>query len=252
MGLIPYNRVFDVLEHRFQLAELPFPVMTAEGPIRLSALTARRALYARPSDPRLREEIWREAVDAARRDTGAVGSARLLALWLALPAMRRTLHRIAIRWPIDRRELEAESLLALLTVLADEDPRPQEAGRALLRPTINRVWAFARAHTRERPVADVKALATAHLSVESPAESSTDDWPDVWPDGWELRVSPPARPDGLSATVRFSVAPDRLESFRLGELAGHLGIGEIVHRARRPSEGSRIGTLSLRRAGGRR
>ncbi|MDX3377837.1 hypothetical protein PV390_25895 [Streptomyces sp. ME02-6991-2A] len=248
MGLIPYNRVFDVLEHRFRLAELPFPVMTAEGPTRLSALTARRALYARPSDPRLREEIWREAVGAARRDTGAAGSERLLALWLALPAMRRTLHRIAIRWPIDRRELEAESLLALLTVLADVDPRTQEAGRALLRPTINRLWAFARARTRERPVADVGALAAAHLSVESPAESPADDWHD----GWELRVSPPARPDGLSATVRFSVAPDRLESFRLGELAGHLGLGDIVHRARRPSEGSRIGTLSLRPAGGRR
>ncbi|MFJ4336928.1 hypothetical protein [Streptomyces sp. NPDC088915] len=248
MGLIPYNRVFDVLEHRFRLAELPFPVITAEGPTRLSALTARRVLYSRSSDPVLREEIWREAVDAAQCDTGAGGSERLLALWLALPAMRRTLHRIAIRWPIDRRELESESLLALLTVLVDVDPRTQEVGRALLRPTINRVWAFARARTRERPVADVGALAAAHLSVESPAESPVGDWHD----GWELRVSPPARPDGLSATVRFSVAPDRLESFRLGELAGHLGLGEIVHRARRPGEGSRIGTLSLRPAGGRR
>ncbi|MFD3786574.1 hypothetical protein [Streptomyces cyaneofuscatus] len=248
MGLIPYNRVFDVLEHRFRLAELPFPVMTADGPTRLSALAARRALYARPSDPRLREEIWSGAVDAARCDNGAAGSERLLVLWLALPAMRRALYRIAIRWPIDRRELESEALLALLTVLADADLRTQQAGRALLRPSVNRVWAFAEARTRERPVADVEALAAAHLSVESPAESPAGDWHD----GWELRVSPPARPDGLSATVRFSVAPDRLESFRLGELAGHLGLGAIVHRARRPSEGSRIGTLSLRPAGGRR
>ncbi|MYR43624.1 hypothetical protein [Streptomyces sp. SID5910] len=248
MGLIPYNRVFDVLEHRFRLAELPFPVITAEGPIRLSALATRRVLYGRSSDPRLREEIWREAIDAAQRDTGTAGTERLLALWLALPAMRRTLYRIAIRWPIDRRELESESLLAGLTVLADVDPRSQEGGRELLRLTTNRLWAFARARTQERPVADVGALAAAHLSVESPAESPVGDWHD----GWELRVSPPARPDGLSATVRFSVAPDRLESFRLGELAGHFGLGEVVHRARRPSEGSRIGTLSLRPAGARR
>ncbi|MFJ5937172.1 hypothetical protein [Streptomyces sp. NPDC093071] len=248
MGLIPYNRVFDVLEHRFRPAELPFPGMTAEGPSRLSALTARRALYARPSDPRLREEIWREAVDGARRDTGTAGSGRLLAIWLALPALRGTLRRIANRLPVDRRELESEALLALLTVLADMDPRARETGRALLRPTTNRVWAFARARTRERPVADIGALAAAHLSAESPAESPVGDRHD----GWELRVSPPARPDGLSATVRFSVAPDRLESFRLGELAGHLGLGEIVYRARRPSEGSRIGTLSLRPVGGRR
>ncbi|OON74937.1 hypothetical protein [Streptomyces tsukubensis] len=101
MGLIPYNRVFDVLEQRFRLAELPFSVTTAEGPIRLSALSARRALYGRSSTPHLREEIWREAVDAAQRDTGAAGSERLLALWLALPAMRRTFYRIANRWSID-------------------------------------------------------------------------------------------------------------------------------------------------------
>lgn len=248
MGLIPYNRVFDVLEHRFRLAELPFQVIMAEGPTQLSALAARRALYGRSSDPRLCEEIWREAVNAAQRDTGAAGPERLLALWLALPAMRRTLYRIAIRWPIDRRELESESLLVLLTVLADMDPQTQDAGSALLCPTIKRVWAFARTRTRERPVANVGALAAAHLSVEYPAESPVGDWHD----GWELRVSPPARADGLSTTVRFSIAPDRLESFRLGELAGHLGLGEIVHRARRPSEGSRIGTLSLHSAGGRR
>ncbi|MFI1589520.1 hypothetical protein ACH4WW_16645 [Streptomyces halstedii] len=248
MGLIPYNRVFDVLEHRFLLTDLPFPVMMAEGPTQLSALAARRALYGRSADPSLREEIWRKAVDAAQRDTDVAGSARLLTLWLALPVMRSMLYRIAIRWPIDRRELESEALLALLTVLADADLRTQQAGRALLRPSVNRVWAFAKARTRERLVADVEGLAAAHLSVESPAESPTGDWHD----GWELRVSPPARPDGLSATVRFSVAPDRLESFRLGELAGHLGLEAIVHRARRPSEGSRIGTLSLRPAGGRR
>ncbi|MFF2787491.1 hypothetical protein ACFVT6_12090 [Streptomyces sp. NPDC058049] len=248
MGLIPYNRVFDVLEHRFRPADLPFPVTMTEGPARISALAARRALYGRSADPCLREEIWREAVNAAQRDTGTAGSDRLLALWLALPVMRRTLYRIAIRWPIDRRELESESLLALLTALADVDPQAQEAGRALLCPAINRVWAFARARTRERPVADVAALAATHLSVEAPGDSPASDWHD----GWELRVSPPARPDGLSATVRFSVAPDRLESFRLGELAGHLGLEEVVYRARRPTEGSRIGTLSLRPSGGRR
>ncbi|WP_329565528.1 hypothetical protein [Kitasatospora sp. NBC_01266] len=248
MGLIPYNRVFDVLEHRFRPADLPFPVTTADGPARLSALAARRALYGRAADPQLREEIWREAVGAAQRDTGAAGPDRLLALWLALPAMRRTVYRVAIRWPIDRRELESEALLALLAALTDVNQQTKEAGRALLRPAINQVWAFARARIRERPVADVAALAAAHLAVEAPAESPVSDWQD----GWELRVAPPARPDGLSATVRFSVSPERLESFRLGELAGYLGLGEIVHRARRPSEGSRIGTLSLRQTGGRR
>lgn len=248
MGLITYNRVFDVLEQRFRPADLPFPVTTADGSARLAALAARRELYGKSADPRFREEIWREVVGAAQRDTGAAGADRLLLLWLALPAMRRTLYRIAIRWPIDRQELESEALLALLAALADVDPQAQEAGRALLRPAINRVWEFARARIRERPVADVAALAAANLTVEAPAESPVSDWHD----GWELRVSPPQRPDGLTAMVRFSVAPERLESFRLGELAGHLGLREIVHRARRPSEGSRIGTLSLRPAGGRR
>ncbi|QHC29960.1 hypothetical protein [Streptomyces sp. HF10] len=248
MGVIPFNRVFDVLEHLFLPADLPFPVTTVDGPARISALAARRALYGRSADPQLREEIWREAIGAAQRDTDAAGADRLLALWLALPAMRGTLYRIAIRWPIDRRELESESLFALLGVLADVDLHAQEVGLALLRPAGNQVWAFAQARIRERPVADVAALAAARLAVEVPAESPVGDWRD----GWELQVSPPARSDGLSATVRFSVSPERLESFRLGELAGHLGLGEIMHRARRPSEGSRIGVLSLRPVGGRR
>lgn len=135
-----------------------------------------------------------------------------------------------------------------MTTLVDVDPWAPEVGRQLLRPAINRVWAFAKARIRERPVADIAALAAAHLAVEAPAQSPVSDWQD----GWELWVSPPARSDGLSATVRFSVASERLSSFRLGELAGHLGLGEIVYRARRPSEGSRIGTLSLRPVGGRR
>ncbi|MER7842696.1 hypothetical protein ABTZ03_01940 [Kitasatospora sp. NPDC096077] len=244
MGLITHSRVFDVLEHRFRPAELPFLVTTAEGLTRLSTLAARRALYGRSTDSRLREEIWRETVRAAQRDTGTAGPDRLLALWMALPAMRRTLHRIALWWTIDGRELESEALLALLATLANVDPQAQEVGPALLRPAVNRVWAFAQASFRERPVSDIAALAAAHLAMESPVSD--------WQNGWELCVSPPARPDGLSATVRFSVAPERLESFRLGELAGHLGLGEIVHRARRPSEGSRIGTLSLHPVGGRR
>ncbi len=248
MGLILYNQLFDVLEHRFRAADLPYPVTTADGPIRLSAMAARRALYGRSADLRLREEIWRETVCAAQRDTSTAGDDRLLALWLALPTMRRTLYRIAVRWTIDRRELESEALSALLGALADVDPQAPEVGRVLLRPAINRVWAFAWASIRERPVADIAALAAAYLAVEAPAQSSVSGWQD----GWELCVSPPARPDGLSATVRFSVAPERLESFRLGELAGHLGLGEIVHRARRPSEGSPIGTLSLHSVGGRR
>ncbi|MFD7546293.1 hypothetical protein ACFV0R_08490 [Streptomyces sp. NPDC059578] len=246
MGLIPYNRVFDVLEHRHRPAGLPFPVTTADGPARLSALAARRALYSRAADPRLREEIWHEAVGAAKRDTSAAGPSRLLALWLALPAMRCTLHRVAIRFAVDRRELESEALFALLTALTDVDPQSQEAGRALLRPAINQVWAFARACAQERPVADIGALAAAHLAVEAPPEPPVS----CWRDDWELCVSPPDRPDGLSATVRFSIAPERLESFRLGELAGHLGLGEYVHRARRPSDG-RIGILSLGPGGGR-
>jgi hypothetical protein len=248
MGLIPYNRVFDVLEHQFQSAELPFPVASANGPAQLSALAARQALYDRSADPRLREEIWRRAVGAAQHDTDAAGPDRLLVLWLALPAMRRTLRRVAIRWPIDRRELESEALFALLTALAAVTPQGQETCHALLGHAVNQVWAFARTCLRERPVVDVAALAATHLAVEAPAESPVS----AWQDGWELRVSPPARPDGLSATVRFSVTPERLESFRLGELAGHLGLGDVVHRARRPSEGSRIGTLSLRPVGGRR
>lgn len=248
MGLIPYSRAFDVLEHQFRRAELPFLINTADGPVRLSALAARRELYGKTADQQLRTEIWREAVGAAQRETSTAGPDRLLMIWLALPVMRQTLHRISTRWPIDRRELESEALLALLAALVDVDLLIQEVGWELLRPAVNQVWAFARARIRERPVADIAALAAAHLAVEAPAPLPISDRHD----GWELCVSPPSRPDGLSSTVRFSVAPQRLEDFRLGELAGHLGLGEIVRRARRPSEGSRIGTLSLHPIGGRR
>ncbi|MFE9422679.1 hypothetical protein ACFYNO_06940 [Kitasatospora sp. NPDC006697] len=245
MGLIPFDRVFDVLESRFRVSDVSLAVATPDGMTRLSPVEARGVLYDRSGNRRLADQIWRQSVISAQCEGSSAGDRRLFAIWLALPAVRGTVYRLATRWRIDRRDLESEVLLALLSALEAADTRAPEIGRELLRHAFRQVWNAARARLRERPMADIERSAAAHLTAESPDPSLVSDWTD----GWELQVSPPARPDGLSAVVRFSVSPERLESFRLGALADHLGLREIVYRARRPGEGTRIGTLSLRPRG---
>ncbi|MFJ2775352.1 hypothetical protein [Kitasatospora sp. NPDC087315] len=223
-------------------------VHTGCGPVRLSPSEAREALYRTQPSVSLRRSIWRQAILSARQEGAEQGAThgmpwRLLVVWLVLPGLSRTIRHVCERFRASRVDVEAEAMLAVLEALETVDPERPTAGHDLIKFARNRAWSYASRVSREVPAADVRAVAAApfaHRSVDEEVAAVQ---------GWELHIAPPNRPEGLCAPLRFTVSPRRVEGERLGSLAERLGLRDVVFRARRPGEGSLIGTLSLHRAG---
>lgn len=216
---------------------------------RFSPRAARQALYGPPRPDRvLRDAIWRQVVAEAQRE-GAEhreGKSRLLAVWLALPALTRTMHRITARLPVERADLEAEAVLALLEAVDKADPDRPDAGSVLIREAVNRAWSHAANVRREVPIADITAVEGAcRGGVPGDAGLMPDD-------GWEVHITPPARSDRLAATIRFTEWRTRSEGERLGALAYCAGLADLVYRARRHEDVAHVGTLVLCPSGGPR
>ncbi|WP_371516153.1 hypothetical protein [Kitasatospora sp. NBC_01300] len=247
MALITYNSVLDVIHQRVtSAAHLRPNALQVEigGATRLLDLPqARAALYEQPVDESLRREIWRRAVALAQHDSlaMAIGSTEVAGwveavVWLALPRLRRVARQASARLGADRRDVESEIMLALIERLAEVSPDDPDVGPRLLSAADRRGWDFARrSASGGRPVEDIVAVADARTS-----ESAED--------LWDLAITPPDRPDGLTAPLRLS-SRSAIEGARLGELADHLGLREVVQRAHRRRRGQRLGTLPLRSAG---
>ncbi|MCX5411266.1 hypothetical protein [Streptomyces sp. NBC_00059] len=250
MTLLRFNGVFDSIGARIAEFDsgkaVSFEALGSRGAVRISLRDARAALYGTERDEVLRDSIWRWAVECAQRDKTPEGLDRLLLLWLAVPGLYRTIRRVSSRLHIDRKDLEAEALLALLETLDAVDPNTSGLGRSLVGAACNRVWALARLSAAETSVADVASVAKGQGACPLFGPETE---PDPSAESWELRIHPPARPDGLAAAIRFTVPSTEVHNEWLGDLAVRIGLQDIVHRARRPGEGARIGTLSLRRAG---
>jgi hypothetical protein len=254
MGLIQWNSAFDVIEQHMSDPSLGgqarLTVVTADGAVRMAPQDLRDALTSRDGANPLAAAVWQEAIRAAQGDPTAQRTYRLLAVWLALPRVRKAVRLAAIRLHADRRELEAEILLGLIEGITSADPYQAGVDGQLIRGAVNRMWTAVRPRIRELPSQDMERLASAHdeapediadLLLERSAEAD-----------WQLSITPPDRPDGLTAPLRFTVSAAQVEGERLGSLAERLGLREVVHRARRPGAGPRIGTLSLLPAGERR
>ncbi|MEV5872619.1 hypothetical protein AB0L75_00020 [Streptomyces sp. NPDC052101] len=209
----------------------------------LSPQQARAALYGSRADRTLWTAIWRQAVVEAQRSKDGDGGYRLLAVWLALPGLYRSWHRIRRQLPVERADLEAEIALAVLEALDAADPCHPDPGGRILGHAANRMWAAVSSRRHEVPVADVAAAAAARYPGAGPEAD---------PGGhWDLHITPPPRCDGLSATLRFVDAGTRREGERLGALAHSAGLAHLVFRARRHAEAYRIGTLALLPSGSR-
>lgn len=203
----------------------------------------RRALYGPRRNAALGGAVWRQAVIEARREPReGDGAGRLLVVWLALPGLYRNLHRILRLWRrVDRADLEAEAVLAVLAALDTADPNGSDTGGCLIKEAVNRMWAYAKRVTREIPVVDIGAFAEAR-NVIVPAEKRPRP-----PEGWEVHITPPPRREGLYATLRFAEPRPRQDSRRTDTR-----LPDLVFRARRHEEADLIGTLVLRPAGARR
>lgn len=204
---------------------------------------SRQALYGARRDAALGTAVWRQAVTEARREPrGGDGAGRLLVVWLVLPGVYRNLHRILRLWrQVDRADLEAEAVLAVLTALDAAEPDDPDTGGCLVKEAVNRMWAYARRVAREIPIVDIGAFAEARNSTAPPEERPRP------PEGWEVHITPPPRREGLYATLRFAEPIRRQDDRRIGTR-----LPDLVFRARRHEEADLIGTLLLRPVGARR
>ncbi|MFI9742511.1 hypothetical protein [Streptomyces sp. NPDC052494] len=213
-------------------------------PVRLSPEDCRKALYGPQRDEGLRTAIWRQAVTEAQQEPpGGDSERRLLVVWLAMPGLHRNLYRILCRFRVERADLESEAVLALLAALDTADPDDPDTGGRLIKEAVNRMWAYADRISREVPVVDVARFADARIATASGEE------PQRPTETWELHLTPPPRPDGLCATLRFAESRTRREGERLGALAQCAGLPDVVFRARRHEEAALVGTLVLRPVG---
>ncbi|MEU8030926.1 hypothetical protein AB0C13_20165 [Streptomyces sp. NPDC049099] len=239
--------VFALIEERLMAAQddvrPSLVVRVGDRAVRLSPHGGRTALYGPRRDDALRQAVWRQAVAEARRESGGGdGTGRLLVVWLALPGLYRNLHRILRQCRVERADLEAEAVLALLAALDAADPDRPDPGR-MIKDAVNRMWAYANRIRREVPVADIAAFADAR-NVTAPPEGQPRP-----ADGWELHLTPPPRRDGLAATLRFAESRARRAGERPEAPAPCTGLPELVFRARRHEEADLIGTLVLRPVG---
>ncbi|MFJ4334129.1 MULTISPECIES: hypothetical protein [unclassified Streptomyces] len=211
--------------------------------VRLSPEESRRALYGPRRNAALGAAVWRQAVLEARREQrDGDGAGRLFLAWLVFPGLYRNLHRILRLWRrVDRADLEAEALLAVLAVLDAADPDGPDAVGLLIKEVVNRMWAYAKRVTREIPVVDIGAFADAGITAVPSEERPRS------PEGWEVHISPPPGRGGLYATLRFAEPRPQYDGRQTGTR-----LPDLVFRARRHQEADVIGTLHLRPAGGRR
>ncbi|MFI9024900.1 hypothetical protein [Streptomyces sp. NPDC053560] len=251
MRLTKSGGVFALIEESFvgarQDVQPYLVVRDGDRSVRLSPEACREALYGPQRDDALGAAVWRQAItDAQQEPKDGNGTKRLLVVWMALPGLYRNLHRILRHLRVERADLEAEAVLAVLLALDSAGPDSPGAGGHMIKEAVNQMWAYANRLSREIPGLDIAALAKVRSATAPPAEQPPPT------DGWELHLTPPPHRDGLAATLRFAESRMRQEGERLGALAHCAGLSDLVRRARRHEEASLVGTLVLRPVGARR
>ncbi|QKZ17576.1 hypothetical protein [Streptomyces chartreusis] len=209
----------------------------------LSPQESRSALYGPLRHAGLGAAVWRQAAtEALKEPRNGDGAGRLLVVWLAIPGLYRTLHRILRNWQwIGQSDLEAEAVVAVLAALDAADPDAQDTGGRLIKEAVNRMWAYAKRVTREIPAVDIGAVAEARNATIPQEERPRPR------QGWEVHITPPTHREGLYATLRFAEPRPCQDGRRTGTR-----LPDLVYRARRHEEADLIGTLVLRPAGARR
>ncbi|WP_329193624.1 hypothetical protein [Streptomyces sp. NBC_01435] len=251
---LPSSSVFASVSRHFDeprigdavLVTIPADTEGAE-PVRLTAAETREALHGPGSDPQFAAAIWREVLRTALSDLTPHGTGKLLVIWLALPRLTGTVHRVCARLRADRSDVEAEMVLALLEELAAPDAASRVSDSSLIHAARTRAWRFARDGLRELPSAQIervsqdRALTASAWEADAPAE-----------EGRDVRVDRPDSPDGLGAPLRFRVRPEQLREgtfTNTDDETRHRPEQHGPRKKRRP--GRRAGTRPVRPAGRR-
>ncbi|MDX3571095.1 hypothetical protein [Streptomyces sp. ID05-47C] len=231
------------------LVTVPSVIERAE-PVRLTAVETHEALYGPGSDPQFAAAVWKDVLSTALSDLAPHGAGKLLAIWLALPRLTGTVHRVCTRLHADRSDVEAEMILALLEELAAPDAASRLSDSSLIHAARTRAWRFARDGLRELPsthverIAQDRALSASDGEAGAPVEECLDVRVDR-PDG-------PDGPDGLRAPLRFRVRPEHLRKGALAD-TDDATRDRSTHHAPRKNRRSerRAGTRPVRPAGRR-
>ncbi|QNT92496.1 hypothetical protein HEP81_02170 [Streptomyces griseofuscus] len=221
------------------------PTDTDEAdPVWLTAAETHEALYGPGSDPQFATAVWKEVIRAAQSDLTPDSTGKLLAIWLALPRLTGTAHRICTRLRADRSDVEAEMVLALLEKLADRDGASCLTDSSLLHAARARAWHLAREGLRELPSTQIERITEEHALTASGEEA---DAPAA--ESLDVRVDRPDGPDGLCAPLRFRVRPEHLRRQGIFINTDDGSAGHSPGKRRRP--GRRADTRPVRPAGRR-
>ncbi|MER7967951.1 hypothetical protein ABTX35_02865 [Streptomyces sp. NPDC096080] len=174
-------------------------------PIRLTAAETHEALYGPDSDPRFATAVWKEVIRTAQSDLTPDGTGKLLAIWLALPRLTGTVHKVCTRLRADRSDVEGEMVLALLEKLADQDGASCLTESSLLHAARARARHLAREGLRELPSAEIERITEGRTLTASAEEADAS-----VAESLDVQVDRPDGPDGLCAPLRFRVRPEHL------------------------------------------
>ncbi|MFD7318840.1 hypothetical protein [Streptomyces sp. NPDC059883] len=228
------------------LVTIPTDTEGAE-PVRLTAAETHGALYGPDSEPQFAAAVWKEVLRTALSDLAPHGTGKLLVIWLALPRLTGTVHRVCTRLRADRSDVEAEMVLALLEELAAPDSASQLSDSSLIHAARTRAWRFARHGLRELPSTVVERIAQDHALTASDGEADA-----PAKEGLDVRVDRPDGPDGLRASLRFRVRPEHLCKGAFADTDGTPEDRSTHHGPRKKRRSRRrVGTRPVRPAGRR-
>ncbi|MEU8932894.1 hypothetical protein AB0D30_23815 [Streptomyces sp. NPDC048409] len=178
---------------------------TEGSTVGLTAAETYEVLYGSASSPPFAAAVWEEVLRTALSDHDPHSTPKLLVIWLTLPRLTGTVHRICTRLRADRSDVESEMVLALLEELAAPDAPSHLSDSSLIQAARTRAWHFARAGLREFSSTQVEFVAQdrAVAASDGEADAATEEYLDV-------RVDRPESPDGLHAPLRFRVRPQHL------------------------------------------
>lgn len=235
MTVLMYNSLFDNIDLHVETHVDPHGTRTG-GPTGTRTLRGARALVHGPLRHQTEaQQVWGDVVSKAATAPNFGGRSALLLVWFAAPRLRGVVRCASARLPVDRFDLEAESVLGLLENVRTVDPLVAGVGEALMRAAASRAWRYAH---------KALPLRAANDSSTRPLPSALPSW-EAFKAPCAVNITPPDRTDGLAASIRFSVSKERVEGERLGAMAAGMGLGHVVCRTRRSSSGHRIGTLTL-------
>ncbi|MEV6080593.1 hypothetical protein AB0L80_36670 [Streptomyces sp. NPDC052069] len=250
----PFSSMFASVRRHFDEPRVSDAVLVTvpadtEGakPVRLTATETHDALYGPGSDAQFAAAVWKEVLRTALSDLDPHGTGKLLVVWLALPRLTGTVHRVCTRLRADRSDVEAEMVLALLEELAAPDAASHLSESSLIHAARTRAWRFVRDGLRELPSTQVeritqdRALTASGGESDAPAEECLD-----------VRVDRPDGPDGLRAPLRFRVRPEHLRKGAFADTDDGKRDRSTHHGPRKKRRsGRRAGTRPVRPAGRR-